>query len=109
MERLISDGLDVLSGALAEAIAEDFKSVGALLSIDDLNEFQPRRVPIVADELAEGPLTTWWPPTQGVISLAILGILERGGIRAVRPDSADHIHCVLNAPQTGIQIARMRM
>src|ERR1700693_229420 len=41
-ELLARDGLDSFyRGALAEKIAEDFNSVGALLSIDDLNEYHP--------------------------------------------------------------------
>jgi gamma-glutamyltranspeptidase/glutathione hydrolase len=44
------------------------------------------------------------PPTQGVISLAILGILERSGIRAVRPDSADHIHLCVEATKQAFKL-----
>jgi oxamate amidohydrolase len=105
MEQLISDGLDSFyRGALAEAIAEDFKAVGALLSIDDLNEFQPRVCPSLQMELAEGTAYNMVPPTQGVISLAILGILERSGIRGVRPDSADHIHLCVEATKQAFKL-----
>jgi gamma-glutamyltranspeptidase len=105
MEQLISGGLDgFYRGALAEAIAEDFKSVGALLSIDDLNEFQPRVCPALQIELLEGTAYNMVPPTQGVISLAILGILERSGIRAVRPDSADHIHLCVEATKQAFKL-----
>jgi gamma-glutamyltranspeptidase/glutathione hydrolase len=105
MERLISGGLDgFYRGALAEAIAEDFKSVGALLSIGDLNEFQPRVCPSLQIDLAEGTAFNMVPPTQGVISLAILGILERSGIRAVEPDSADHIHLCVEATKQAFKL-----
>jgi gamma-glutamyltranspeptidase len=105
MEQLISDGLDgFYRGALAGAIAEDFKAVGALLSIDDLNEFQPRVCPPLQIELAEGTAYNMVPPTQGVISLAILGILERSGIRGVRPDSADHIHLCVEATKQAFKL-----
>jgi gamma-glutamyltranspeptidase len=105
MERLISDGLDgFYRGALAEAIAEDFKSVGALLSIEDLNDFQPRVCAPLQMELAEGTVYNTVPPTQGVISLATLGILERCGIRAVRPDSADHIHLCVEATKQAFKL-----
>jgi gamma-glutamyltranspeptidase/glutathione hydrolase len=105
MGQLMSDGLDgFYRGALAEAIAEDFKSVGALLSIDDLNEFQPRVCPPLQIELAGGVAYNMVPPTQGVISLAILGILERTGIRAVRPESADHIHLCVEATKQAFKL-----
>lgn len=105
MERLIGDGLDgFYRGALAEAIAEDFKSVGALLSIEDLNEFQPRVGAPLQMELAEGTVYNTLPPTQGVISLAILGILERCGIRAVPPDGADHVHLCVEATKQAFKL-----
>jgi gamma-glutamyltranspeptidase/glutathione hydrolase len=105
MGQLMSDGLDgFYRGALAEAIAEDFQSVGALLSIDDLNEFQPRVCPPLQIELAGGVAYNMVPPTQGVISLAILGILERSGIRAVRPDGADHIHLCVEATKQAFKL-----
>jgi len=43
-------------------------------------------------------------PTQGVISLAVLGILERSGIRAVLPDSADHIHLCVEATKQAFKL-----
>ena len=104
-ERLARDGLDSFyRGALAEKIAEDFKSVGALLSIDDLNEFRPRVCRPLQIELEEGTVYNMVPPTQGVISLALLGILERSGIHAVRPDSADHIHLCVEATKQAFQL-----
>jgi gamma-glutamyltranspeptidase len=105
MEQLASDGLDSFyRGALAEKIAEDFKEVGALLSIDDLNEFQPRVCQPLQIELDAGTVYNMVPPTQGVISLATLGILERSGIRAVRPDSADHIHLCVEATKQAFKL-----
>src|ERR1700691_4808382 len=55
-------------------------------------------------ELAEGTVYNMVPPTQGVISLAILGILERSGIRAVRPESADHIHLCVEATKQAFKL-----
>jgi oxamate amidohydrolase len=105
MEQLVTDGLDSFyRGALAEKIAEDFTAVGALLSIDDLNEFQPRVCRPLQIELEEGTVYNMVPPTQGVISLAILGILERSGIRTVRPDSADHIHLCVEATKQAFKL-----
>jgi len=104
-ELLAKDGLDSFyRGALAEKIAEDFRSVGALLSIDDLNEYQPRVCQPLQIEVEEGTVYNMVPPTQGVISLAVLGILERSGIRAVLPDSADHIHLCVEATKQAFKL-----
>jgi gamma-glutamyltranspeptidase len=104
-ELLAKDGLDSFyRGALAEKIAEDFRSVGALLSIDDLNEYQPSVCQPLQIEIEEGTVYNMVPPTQGVISLAVLGILERSGIRAVLPDSADHIHLCVEATKQAFKL-----
>ena len=104
-ELLAKDGLDSFyRGALAEEIAEDFRSVGALLSIDDLNEYRPRVCPPLQIEVEQGTVYNMVPPTQGVISLAVLGILERSGIRAVLPDSADHIHLCVEATKQAFRL-----
>ena len=104
-ELLAKDGLDSFyRGVLAEKIAEDFRSVGALLSIDDLNEYQPRVCQPLQIEVEEGTVYNMVPPTQGVISLAVLGILERSGVRAVLPDSADHIHLCVEATKQAFKL-----
>lgn len=104
-EQLARDGLDSFyRGALAENIAGDFKSVGALLSIDDLNHYRPRVCLPLQIEIEEGTVYNMVPPTQGVISLAVLGILERSGIRDVSPDSADHIHLCVEATKQAFKL-----
>jgi gamma-glutamyltranspeptidase/glutathione hydrolase len=55
-------------------------------------------------ELDAGTVYNMVPPTQGVISLAMLGILERCGIRAVRPGSADHIHLCVEATKQAFKL-----
>jgi oxamate amidohydrolase len=105
MEQLATEGLDSFyRGALAEKIAADFKSVGALLSINDLNEFKPRVCNPLQLKVEEGTLYNMVPPTQGVISLAILGILKRAGIQRVRVDSADYIHLCVEATKQAFKL-----
>jgi gamma-glutamyltranspeptidase len=105
MERLGDQGLDSFyRGELAQSIAADFKSVGALLSLQDLNEFRPRVCPPLQLNIEEGTLYNLVPPTQGVISLAILGMLERVGIKQVRVDSADYIHLCVEATKQAFKL-----
>jgi gamma-glutamyltranspeptidase len=105
MEELAAAGLDSFyRGALAQQIAADFKSVDALLSLQDLNDYQPRVCRALHLKLDEGTLYNMVPPTQGVISLAILGILERAGIRRVRADSADYIHLCVEATKQAFKL-----
>jgi oxamate amidohydrolase len=105
MQQLSDDGLDSFyRGALADKIAADFKSVGALLSIRDLKEFQPRVCHPLQLKVNEGTLYNMVPPTQGVISLAILGILERAGIQGLQADSADYIHLCVEATKQAFKL-----
>ena len=105
MERLGDQGLDSFyRGELADSIAADFKSVGALLSLHDLNNFRPRICTPLRLDVAEGTLYNLVPPTQGVISLAILGILERVGIKQVRVDTADYIHLCVEATKQAFKL-----
>ena len=98
MEGLAVDGLDSFyRGALAEDIAADFQAVGAPLALQDLNGYRPRTCAPLHLELDVGTAFNMVPPTQGAVSLAILGMLERAGIREVAPDSADHVHLCVEA------------
>ncbi len=105
MEQLSADGLNSFyRGTLAEKIAADFKAVGALLSLEDLHHFRPRLCRPLELKIDEGMLYNMVPPTQGVISLAILGILERSGIQDARADSADYIHLCVEATKQAFKL-----
>ena len=51
----------------------------------------------VSRKLSLGTLYNMAPPTQGTVSLMILGILDRLGIANVAPDSADYVHLCVEA------------
>jgi len=98
LARLAKDGLDgYYRGALAREIAADFEAVGALLSLADLEAYRPRECAPLSVELKCGTAYNMVPPTQGVISLAILALMERAGIENVAADGADHIHLCVEA------------
>ena len=98
LKQLAQDGLDsYYRGALAREIAADFAAVGALLSLADLEAYRPRECAPLSVELKCGTGYNLVPPTQGVISLAILALLERAGIESVAADGADHIHLCVEA------------
>ena len=98
LERLASAGLDdYYRGDLARAFAKDLASVGSPLALADLEAYRARQVVPLTLAHAAGQLYNMTPPTQGVISLAILGICERLGLAKLEPDSADHVHAVVEA------------
>ena len=105
LAQLARDGLDSFyRGALAEEIAEDFKAVGALLAQPDLASYRPRECAALSVELQCGTAFNMVPPTQGLVSLAILSMLERAGIEDVEADSADHIHLCVEATKQAFML-----
>ena len=98
MQRLADAGLgDFYRGDLARTIARDLAAVGSPLVLADLEEYVAREVEPLHLKHSTGALYNMTPPTQGVISLAILGILDRLGLDRFEADSADHVHAVVEA------------
>lgn len=100
-QQLATAGLDdFYRGDLARSIARDLASAGSPLTIDDLKSHRAgwRKPLALAHSL--GSAYNLPPPTQGVVSLLILGILDTLDIRTIDPDSADYVHlCVEAAKQ----------
>ena len=94
----MSEGLDSFyRGALAADIAADLKTLGSPVSAADLSAYHAEIVTPLHLNHALGDLYNMTLPTQGVVSLAILGIAERAGLSSVQADSADHVHLLVEA------------
>jgi oxamate amidohydrolase len=96
--RLAETGLDSFyRGALAIELARELAVVGAPVTLEDL---QGHRA-IVGAPLhlshSRGDLYNLGPPTQGVVSLLILGILDRLGLDPAIAETADYVHLVVEA------------
>jgi len=105
-ELLARDGLDSFyRGALAEKIAEDFRSVGALLSIDDLNEYQPRVCQPLQIEVEEGTVTTWYRLPKARYLSRFSAFSNAAAFARSFRQCRSHSP-VRRSHQTGIQIAR---
>jgi len=95
---LISDGLDSFyRGDLGHSMAADLEKLGSPLRHADFAAYRARVVEPAALPFGGGRLFNMTLPTQGPVSLAILGIAERAGLAGLLPDSADHIHCLVEA------------
>ncbi|MBM3383643.1 MAG: gamma-glutamyltransferase, partial [Betaproteobacteria bacterium] len=98
LRRLARAGLgDFYRGELARAMAEDLAELGSPLALADLQGYEAREVQPLELAHATGMLYNMAPPTQGAVSLAILGIVERLGLARLEPDSADHVHAIVEA------------
>ena len=105
LSMLARDGLDsYYRGPLAADIARDLEAVGSLVTAADLAAYRARRcVPLHLAHSA-GDVYNMIAPTQGVVSLAILGLLDRAGLAQVEADSADHVHLVVEATKLAFEL-----
>ena len=105
LKRLVREGLDSFyRGPLAADIAADLEAMGSPVSADDLAAYRAEVVTPLRLAHGSGDLYNMTLPTQGAVSLAILGIAERAGLAAVEPDSADHVHLLVEATKQAFQL-----
>jgi len=98
LRRLAQAGLsDFYRGDLAHSMAQELAALGSPLALADLEAYSAQEVRPLELAHTLGRLYNMTPPTQGVVSLAILGILDRLGAARLEPDSADHVHAVVEA------------
>jgi gamma-glutamyltranspeptidase/glutathione hydrolase len=97
-QQLATAGLDdFYRGDLARSIVRDLSAAGSPLTAEDLRAHRAGwRTPLaLAHSL--GTLYNVPPPTQGVVSLAILGILDALEIGRTDPDGTDYVHLCVEA------------
>ncbi|MDB5963273.1 MAG: gamma-glutamyltransferase [Massilia sp.] len=98
LQALVDDGLDsYYRGPLAGRIAADLAAAGSPVTLADLAGYRAQRVTPLHLAHSQGDVYNLTPPTQGAVSLAILGLLDRAGLDQVALDSADHVHLVVEA------------
>ena len=98
LRQLVKNGLnDFYDGELARSIAAELAAAGSPLALADLagHKAELREPVMLLHSL--GRLYNMAPPTQGTISLMILGILDQLELGKVAADSADHVHLAVEA------------
>jgi oxamate amidohydrolase len=96
--RLARAGLDdFYRGELAQSLADDLAAAGSPLAIDDLRAHRAQWREPLALPHSLGTLHNVPPPTQGLVSLLILGVLDALDIGKVEPESADYVHLCVEA------------
>ena len=102
---LATEGLDTYyRGDLAKMIALDLAEAGSPITRQDLNGYRARTTKPVHLKHSLGDIYNSAPPTQGVVSLAIIGILDRLGISRYSQDSLEYIHLVVEATKQAFAI-----
>ncbi|MCB1884610.1 MAG: gamma-glutamyltransferase family protein [Geminicoccaceae bacterium] len=105
LRALAEEGLDgFYRGRLGGRIAAGLKAAGSPVDADDLAGYKARvRTPLVLRH-SLGDLYNMTPPTQGLVSLVILGILDRLDIGRFGPESPDYVHLVVEATKRAFAV-----
>ena len=105
LERIATTGTaDFYHGELAQTMAEDLARAGSPLVARDLAVHRARLVDPLHLAHSAGALHNMTPPTQGVVSLLILGILDALDIRDVPQGSADYVHLCVEATKQAFRV-----
>src|SRR5690606_5985430 len=89
---------------LARRIARDLGTIGSPLTLEDLNALRALEVRPLALRHSLVTVYNMTPPTQGVISLAILGVADRLGLDKLDPLSADYVHLTVEATKQAFRV-----
>ncbi|STW88806.1 gamma-glutamyltranspeptidase [Klebsiella pneumoniae] len=96
LRMLASDGLDSFyRGPLAERLAQGMAALGMPITLGDLQAHRARRPGPLTLQHQQGTLWNLAPPTQGLVSLAILGITDR--LKMADADDAQTVHRIVEA------------
>ena len=105
LERLASSGLDdFYKGELARATARDLAAAGSPLVLADLSRQRARMVKPLVLQHTLGAIYNMPPPTQGLVSLLILGMLDQLEIGRTGSSSADYVHLSVEATKRAFAV-----
>jgi oxamate amidohydrolase len=98
LEHLAREGLDdFYRGDLARSVSRDLQQLESPLSLADLEGHHARfRVPLALTH-SLGTIYNLPPPTQGLVSLVILGLLDRRVTPSMDPLGASFVHTCVEA------------
>ncbi len=95
---------DYYQGALAKNIAQELKELDSPLRLADLQRHQAKLIDPLQLQHSLGKVYNMTPPTQGVVSLMILGILDRLDLKRFKLDSAEYVHHCVEATKQAFKI-----
>ncbi|KAG6445796.1 oxamate amidohydrolase proenzyme [Manduca sexta] len=100
---LANNGLNSFyRGEIAKAMMEDMASLGIPITECDLSNYNPvRKIPLKMSH-KHGDIFNLPPPTQGLVSLSVLGILERLGIDG--KNEGQFIHAAVEATKQAFKL-----
>jgi gamma-glutamyltranspeptidase/glutathione hydrolase len=88
---------DFYEGPLAHCIAAGLRAAGSPLTAKDLAQTRARIEPPLSVPYRGGELLAHQPPTQGITTLQIMGLLERFDLSTIAEGGADYYHLLVEA------------
>jgi len=105
LEQLSRAGLDdFYRGELACNIARDLQAIGSPVALSDLARFRARIRTPLSMQHSLGTLYNMPPPTQGLVSLLILGQLDRVLRGGMNPVGAEFVHACVEATKLAFEV-----
>lgn len=105
LERLATNGLaDFYHGETAQLMSAELEAAGSLLRFTDFDRFRALQVKPLALQTDVGTVYNLPPPSQGLVSLLITGILEQQRKKGVITDEADFIHQCVEATKLAFNL-----
>lgn len=105
LAHLAQAGLDdFYRGELARSIAKDLQAAGSCLSLSDLHAYRAQVVKPLVLHHSLGQIFNMPPPTQGLVSLLILGQLDRLFGKNMPARSAEFVHACVEATKQAFVI-----
>lgn len=105
LEELVREGLgSFYHGDLAQSMARDLKAAGSPLVLDDLHAHAALQCAPLELQHSHGRIFNMPPPTQGLVSLMILGLADRLGLGALDHLGPDYIHLLVEAVKKAFQV-----
>lgn len=103
LRTLAHDGLDSFyRGRIGHGIAQDLADTGSPLVAHDLEAHHATRTDPLSVSLRNARVYNLGAPTQGVVSLMILGCFDRLGVE--RADGFEHIHGLVEASKQAFRV-----
>jgi len=95
---------DYYRGELAELLAKELTEIGSPLRLSDLHRHQAKLIDPLELKHSIGNVYNMTPPTQGVVSLMIIGILDQLNLKRFKVDSAEYVHHCVEATKQAFKV-----
>lgn len=105
MRQIAAKGTDdYYRGDLSELLAKELIDIGSPLRLDDLHRHHAKLIDPLELKHSLGKVYNMIPPTQGVVSLMIIGILDQLNLKRFKVDSAEYVHHCVEATKQAFKI-----